>query len=329
MFYSSDFFNPQHFLNMKNTLLTIILCLLSFIILNAQSFLVLNNGQKIEYKKFKIKDKLQSIEIKKPKPALIKITDINYLVNDKNEIRYIKDRVNEVSPLQVDWNTTMDPDYAIMEKIVEGKISILNYSTASTHYAGPDGMSTYSNSKTYYFIEKEGVFRQIFTAGLLENKKKNNQNTLSGYFSDDEKILNRINSDDFEANAKNVLDLIREYNVHAYEKASVNTEAELTDAIVFRGYSNQNEKLIAEIELEDQKFSLTKMAYRRIKLLDEKPMKICASNGENELCDLIKGSKYMIKYVEVILKKNGDIDFRIRNKDQYQKFRNELYYQSN
>lgn len=304
---------------MKSSLLTLLLCLLTLINLDAQSFLVLKNGEKIDYKKYKIKDKDRAIEIKKPKPAIIKIDDADYIVTSKGEIRFIRPAVEN--------DILFEPDYTLMEKIVDGKISILKYSKTTTLYSGPNG--TNSHTTTYHFIEKDEKLVQIFSSGLLENRKKNNQYTISRYFSDDKEILNRLNSDDFEANAKNVLDLIREYNVHAYEKSSFTTESKLTDAILFRGYSNQNEKLVAEIAIEDQNFSLTNMAYRRIKLLNEKPMKICVSNGENELCDLIKGSKYMIKYVEIILKKNGDIDFRTRNKDQYQKFRNELNYQSN
>ena len=141
--------------------------------------------------------------------------------------------------------------------------------------------------------------------------------------------MNRLNSDEFKANYQNVLNLIREYNVHAYENVKITPESKLYDAILLRGYSNQTDKMVAKIEIEDQKFSLKNMDYQRIKLLDEKPMKICVSNGKNDMCDLIKGSKYMIKYIEIIVKKNGEIDIITISKDLYQKFRNELSYQSN
>jgi len=305
---------------MKGTLLILIICIVSLFNLNAQSFLVLNNGEKIDYRKYKIKGKDNAIEIKKPKPAIIKIDDVDYIVTSTGDIRFIRPVVD---------SDLFNIDYALMEKIIDGKISILIYSTATIFYSDPGGINTYSNSKTYQFIEKEGKFIQVFASGLMENKKKDNQNTFRRYFSDDEEILNRLNSNDFVANYNNMLDLIRDYNVHAYEKSPMSKETNLYDAILFRGFSNQSDKLVAEVEIEDQNFLLANMAYRRIKLLDANPMKICINNGKNEFCDLIVGSKYMIKYIEIILKKNGAIGFRTRNKDQYQIFRNELNYQSN
>lgn len=302
---------------MKSTLIIILIS--SFFHLNAQSFLILKNGEKVEYKKYKIKDKDHIVEIKKPKPAIVKISEIDLLVNDAGEIRYIKERVNDVSALSGDWHAAMDPDYTVMEKELDGKISIFSY-IVSHNYGQYGGQQTV----TYYFLEKGELFTQIFNSDLLESKKKNNKEAFNEYFSDDEEILNKLNAEDFKANGKNIYNLIREYNIKAIDEESSTFDGEQCGIILFRGYSSQAKGLVAEIDVAGQHITLENMNYQRVKLPDDQPVKICVSNGKTEHCDIISSSKHVLKTIEIQLKLNGEIDIETKNKKQYQRYINIL-----
>lgn len=297
---------------MKSTLLTLSLCFIS-VVLNAQIFFVLNNGEKIDCKKYKIKGRDKLIEIKKPKPTNISIEDINFVVTKNGDIRYIRIAAEDLE--------LFSPEYTLMEKIIEGRISILNYSKTYTNGNSQYGHN--SNTVTYYFMEKDNQFKRIFDSAILGNRKYNIER-FSKYFHDDSEVLCILKSDNFKASTKNMLDLIKKYNVNAFNKEIKKEVAEQCGAILFRGYSTQAHNLVAEVEFGGQKFSLANENYQRIKLLDGKPMKICVSNTKTNMCDLLVGSKHLVKYIEVKLKLNGDIEFEIRNKYQYQKFRNDL-----
>lgn len=299
---------------MKRKLIATTLFLFFILTANAQGFFLLKNGNKVEYKKYKIKDKYHHVEIKKPKPAIVNINDVELVVSDKGEIRYLRPAVEDF--------VLFDPDYALMEKIIDGKISIFNYSETYTTGGGQYGGNTHTI--TYYFMEKDGKFNQIFNSDLLESGKKYNMETFCNYFSDDDEVLKTLTSDSFKAKNKNILDLVRKYNINAFQDAPLGTDFEQCDAILFRGYSNQAKALVAEIQLGDKKITLEDMNYKRIKLPAENLIKICVSNGKTDFCDLISGSKHMVKYFEIQLKVNGEIEIEVKNKKQYQRYINAL-----
>ena len=304
---------------MKAKLLLSTLFLCYILSANAQSFFLLKNGEIIEAKKYKIKDKADAVEIKKPSPSIIPIKDIDYLVNKNGEVFYIKDRVNYISPLQGDWYTTMDPDYAMMEKFIEGKITIYTY-TVSYNAGQYGGQQTV----VYSFIEKDDKFEEIFNSELFESGKKKNKEAFSEYFADDTEIRDQLMSEDFKANVKNVLDLIRKYNLRAYDESRQITSDKNAQIILYRGYTNQAKALEAEIEINGEKITLADMHYKQVKVPDSKPVKICVDNGKTEYCDLVSGSQHVIKHYEVQLKLNGEIEVEIKNKKQFQRYLNAL-----
>lgn len=299
---------------MKNYLFFAFLFTLISHNINAQTFVLLKSGEKIEYKKYKIKSKDHLIEINKPKPFVVDLAEINYLVNKKGEIKYIKERnVEEVGQ----ENILFASKYTEMEKVIEGKISIFKY-VVNKSSTNPYGAG--DHTVTYFYMEMGDKFDKIFNPNLLESGKKHNLKTFQEYFSDDAEILKTLNSNSFKANSTNILELIRKYNINAFQSVSPESESELYDVILFRGYTGQDKELTAEIDVAGKKITLANMNYKRIKLPERNPVKICISNGTNKMCDLISGSKCVLKNYEIQLKPNGDIYIEVKNKKEYQRY---------
>ena len=303
--------------------------LLFFLLLSgqtvAQSFFVLKNGETVLYKKYKIINKDYSVEISKPAPAKIPIKDIDYLVDKNGEISYIKFKLNKEQSVKIHGiGEYLNPDFEEMGKFVEGKISLYKYKErhTSTGAAVPGqfgaGGQTYSIS--YFFLEKDDTFAQIFNPELLENKKKDNRETISKFFEDDPEIHQRLNSKDFKANMENVLDLFRLYNIRQYDQSSIELPEDEAKVIFYRGYANQDKELVAEIEIGEHKISLSDMNYRMVKLPAGVPIKICINNGTKTVCDLVSASTHLIKPYEVLLKKSGAIEVKLVSTKQYDKY---------
>lgn len=132
-------------MNMRFILISFISCFFAQLV-HAQNFLILNNGSKVEYKKFRMDTQQGTIEIKKPDKHIIKISDVNYLLNF-GEIKYLKQESNQSR-------------YILMDREVEGKINV--YSSLVVTQG-----SYVTSSTQYYFLEKGEEFDFILNTAVL------------------------------------------------------------------------------------------------------------------------------------------------------------------
>lgn len=292
---------------MKNLLIFTVLFLFLSANSNADGFFILKNGKKIEYKKFKIKSIQSVIEIKKPRQAFVKCNQVDFFVDKKGDILYIK-------PNQPEKNKNT---YSVMRKVIDGKISVYQYVIEIVH---SNGQYTYSTPHTISFLEMGMKYVQVFNPKFLENGKKHNKKVFSEFFKDDAATMARLNSEEFKANYKNIMSLIREYNLNKCQPFVLDGNTKMYPAYLYRGYSKQAKDLMASVKVASQKIELKYMNNQRITLPDGQPVKICVTNGPNKFCDVITGSRHVTKYFEIQLRPNGEIEIENKSKKQFKTY---------
>jgi hypothetical protein len=288
----------------KNLQLATLLLLISFQS-HSQGFVILQNGEKVKFKKYWINSEQNAIDIKKPLKQSIKISEINYILSYNEVVTYIKEVSNQNSQSEKPY----DQEYNVFRKLIEGKISIYWYEVYNNSQYG-------GYTRIYYFLEKGDVFEPIFESELFENKKEANKNDFVNYF-DDEIIKRKLNSDSFKANTKNILDLIREYNLNAFSDNSSPELIEPCNVIFYRGFSFQSKENLVEINIGKKDFTIPGESYKVVKVSNDKPTKICISNEDTAFCDIIRGYSHSVRYYEIISKKSGEIKLELRDKKEY------------
>ena len=261
--------------------------------MQAQSFVILKNGDQIPYGKFRVKNKEASIEIKKPNKTVLPIDEIRYLVTKEGELRYLKPTRQA--------NTINGPEYRVMEKIMDGAISIYSY---TQNFSVGSGQYANNYSITYYFAENAASFNEVFNSQLLESSNKTNKEIFSAYFANDQKILNELNSEGFRANTKNVLDLVRRYNLNNYDQFNSASTSVVAEVVLIRNQQRSENETVS-VAVAGQTMTLRNMDMRMLKLRTAALNKLCFSANENEHCEIIQPSEHIVNYLEVKVKNDG------------------------
>ena len=207
-------------------LLTTVLAHQSF----GQNILIKGNGETIFYKRIKFEDGYVLIVGEDREKKKIKEDEVlGYYQGSSEKIFYKKKIITDNSnerPLVIFAHKKDTAGFEYLERVETGRINLYKRSehSGSPGHMGPNGMMTGGTSTVtdYYYAEKDGLYENVYITGLLRDRSED-YHALKSFLNDDPEILATLRSNDFRLNEKNMLRLIREYNLKHFPKVETSS----------------------------------------------------------------------------------------------------------
>ena len=269
-----------------------------------QSYLVKTDGSKIEFNKLKINNGFVQVTIPKSKEKLkIKFEEVScHYSLFYNSIHYLK-------PSFDFYNTG---GFEFIERIEEGKIRVYK-KVVTTHSNNQYGANITSN--TYLYLEKGNDYFNVLTTGVIGQNKKEKLEKFKVLISDDSVTVQLLNSSSYKHKYKAIIELVKEYNLRIHNPTA-NGNSELTNAIFFRTNKRQrDEKDVLKFYVGKSEYSLVANDKVSIPIPADSEIKVCITNGSENKCKLILGSKYLDNFYEVGMSKSDNALIEKRDKD--------------
>ena len=284
----------------------------------SQDILIKTNGEEISFKKIKLQDDF--VEIVKEDREKLKVNHdeiVGYYEDHSQKIYYKQPIVPDNERRLEIFKTRKDNGYEYLEREETGKINLYKrvVTSMTPGHMGPGGTMSAgtSSSTTYYYAEDDDQYGNVYITGLLQDKSDDIK-ALEDFVSDDADILKKLKSDDFRLNEKNLLSLIREYNLRNFDKVKA-SEYSSKGNVSF--YSRVRPKLKEKLTVTINDSLVHKLPASGmplpVGLPKNVPSKVCVSWESGSHCKIMNPSPYSIHYYELDYFV-GDKSFEIRHK---------------
>lgn len=300
-------------------ILTVTICLIDFYLLFSQGGIILTNGTKIDFTKFKSSGNQLTIHNGKEK-TLVDLIQVKGYYNNWENIFYFN---KPVLPLK----NFPQNDYHFITLVTEGKINLYKKISITT-VPGATHQYQMIYEDTDYYIEKGDRLEFILEPHLVNNKTKN-LSILNSFISDNQNILNSLN-DEFKLNSKSLINTIRNYNLQEFDSVnSINRNSDSTKLLFYRAGKNITTNLVErtrynQLSDDDITIHIFNKVYT-IKMYDwletiipsNQLVKVCF--GENKsFCELISGNNFFTLHFEISLTKDSEYLLERKTLEDYQ-----------
>lgn len=267
-------------------------------------YIVLNNGETIECKKFKNTGNFLEVKTQDSKePTSLRMTEVLGYFSEDDNVMYYKEKNLYKSKLSNQY-------YDFYERVAEGDIKVYYYATYVTDYS-PNGTGI-SRTIAHLFAKKNDELIEVSKSINSQRNKKRYVNNLLGLIDDDPKLMFKVNDLGFKYSNENVLSLIKDYNLSRYVP-SIENESTTSKLVFYR----QSDKAKEDLKVSFEDGNILDMALNsveNIELPTESLIKVCVSYQNNESCILIKPTHYFEKYYKVVSNKKGRLSILNRSK---------------
>lgn len=269
-------------------------CLLSFVLIipmlsPAQEMLVTRGGREFAFQTYKIRANGSVIDLRtKPKDVnSIPADSVAEMVSFGDEkiyhLKHPKPHSREV---------------AFLELVTSGKVTVyrrvLRVRQAGSGILLRGPMSgTYYDEVEQYFVEKEGVLKQILPAPGLSWLQKGL--LLKEYVSDDAEAVREIDNVNFRLKAKSLVRVVEDYNARYFEPRN----ADETDGLVsFIFVGDHHVTMPLTVQVEDQTWQMNDEALP-LPIPITADTRVCITDGVSEKCKVVRGTRHFPIYFEV------------------------------
>jgi len=263
---------------MKKTIILLLILTDFSLSIKAQSFILKNNQEKIEFQKLNFKKDSLKLIISK---------------NEKTRINY-----KEVKGYySFSKNTFFHQKHGFIERVYEGEIKLYKKII--------EGFYDNSRDITLWFVEKENNFKHFFPVGKpFETKKKEGFEIIKSMVNDDSKSTNSLKNKSFKYKVDKIIKIIKDYNLrqHKIQKKELKNSI-MGTVIFFRDNKNQN-KATVSFMIGDKNYFLDKNEKIEIDLPASEDIMVCINNESINTCELINPSSYFKKCYEINFSKN-------------------------
>ncbi len=269
---------------------------------NGQSYLVKNDGSKIEFKKLKLKEGFVQVTIPKSKEKLeIRLEEVkSYYSLYDNAVYYLKP--------SIDYSNSVG--FKFMERIEEGEIKVykevVTYSSSNQYGISLSNQyGTTISSSTYLMLEKDNDYFNVFTTNAIGQNKKEKLEKFKDLVSDDSISTQLLNATSYKHKYNPIIKIVKEYNLRAHHPTENNSN-EAANAIFFRtNKRSREEKDVLKFYVGKSEHSL--LAFDKLSILipADSEIKACVTNASENNCNLILGSKYFDNFYEIVMNKSG------------------------
>ena len=285
-----------------------------------QNVLIKMDGQTQPYKKIKFQEEYVEIVVEGSKEK-IKIGEDKVVAYYDNDLRTIFYKKPIVPDLEEQFKILPDKrrkkafEYLEREEVGAVNIYIRIESSGSPGTMGASGVMTAgtNTTTTYYYAEKGDVYKNIYVSGLLVERGKRLE-SLRPFIADDPEILKKLEDEDFRLNEKNILGIIREYNVRNFRKVpSVEYKTVSNASFYTRVRQKIREKLTVSVN-DSLQWNLPASGLPLPAALPNNvPSKVCVSWEGGSYCTTVAPCPYAVQYYELDYSA-GDKSFEIRKR---------------
>lgn len=260
-------------------------CIVFAVNVYSQNFLIKSDGTAVSYKKLKWDNGVAKLTTDKRQMVTVEEESVFGLYEESTQqLKYKKPNVplNEVSLGEKKTN-----GFQYLLKEVPGKINLYKEEIITGGYSGGAYGGQMTTTSTYYYAEKGNEFKNMLITGL--NSKKDDLVAFKSFFTGDQEIHDEIESEDFVYNEKNMLKVIRKYNMKHFE-APTRSDYKTSGAIGIYTRAKGKTKEEIVIKVNDS------IEYRlpnghlplSIRLPIQKPSKVCVNWDGGSYCELVQ-----------------------------------------
>jgi len=294
--------------------LLLLLCIVSAFSSYAQDLLIKTDGTTIPYKKLKWDEGIGTVTTDKNQKITIREVEVFGIYEEFNQrVSYKKPNI----PLNENGQGKQKEGngFQYLQKEETGTINLYKEEIISS-YRGASG-TNHTSSTIYYYAEKGNEFKNIMTTGTFY--KEDALNVFKSFFTDDREVLDEIESGEFVYNIKNLLKVVRKYNMSHFEKPSA-PDYQVIGTIGFFTKAEGKSKASIVLKVNDSiEYKLPASHHPLpIKVPLNKPSKVCATWDGGSACELVEPIRYATTYYEVEINLNKTLALE---KQTYSQFR--------
>lgn len=268
--------------------LFIVFLMLSFKSIS-QDILLQRNGEQIPFKNLRIKD--THLEVVKESGGTTNVSYdsiVGYYDGQNQRLLYLKPAVRN------DGSNSKN-EVEFLERIVEGRINLYLKDEARVWGSGVSSIGFVPTGQTPLFLytEKDGLYDNIYSGTHGRTEKEIIKNLLN----DDPDIAQKVNSDDFKFNVKNIIAAITEYNFNRFQKPENNTANGKTFPVGL--YTRVRKKIKESIIItvnDSMEYKMPDRFHLPIQLQQGAPSKVCVKSNEGSGCKLISAIPFPLYY---------------------------------
>ena len=259
----------------------------------SQKSLILANGKTLSFRKFAKPPGRETINVIDTNKEKIKFPInevIGYYDDDSQSVYYRKASTD-----------SSGSNYEFVERKLEGRIQLYSRleQSAGHFIGGSGGMYTGGSSNTHLYLEKNGVYKHIFTTNAGFRKSIEKKEILRSFVNDYTESVKVMEDPHFNLTYDNIFKVVREYNIRAFTTAGKkNPEGSYNVAFYSRIRSKSEEHLILRVN-DSIEYDLPNGHPRIVNLPSDFLSKICFISDTGSLCDLISASPFTMKYFEL------------------------------
>lgn len=254
---------------------------------HAQNYLLKSDNSTLAFKKISWRNDVATVKTIDKKEITIKGQDIIAFYMEDQTLLYRKPivKLNEKTSVIL-----RDSGYQYLPKVESGRINLYQ----ETIYSSA-GQVTH-----YYYAEKGDNFRNVLITGYSIKNRQDDFQDFKSFVQDDSQILEQIESEDFVYNEKNMLKIIKEYNLK-YFTAPTTDDYKKTASIGIYTTAERKRREEITIKVNDSlEYRMPANYYPLpIALPVDKPSKVCITWNGGSSCELVQPVVFNITYYEV------------------------------
>jgi hypothetical protein len=256
--------------------------LISSIAIFAQNYVLFKNGATLEYDKSKFLKGAWKVTLPDHTEKIFDENEIDgFIYSKKEKVKYVRKlSLTAERPTEI-------------EKDIEGSINVYHFQYL---YSG-------GGSNTEWYLEKGGYFEMILELGdILPGKESKlaRIQTLKKLMSDQPKIIQELDGDDFKPKIKNLINLISKYNTLNFDSLKIDHKS-LTNCIFYLRSGDE----IGTLAVNDSQVQKISSKLPSVfKASHTTFSKVCLKIDEVNSCGIIKLIPHFVNYFEV--SRDGD-----------------------
>ncbi|MGC4021964.1 MAG: hypothetical protein QM734_08485 [Cyclobacteriaceae bacterium] len=245
---------------------------------NSQNILLLKNGEKIEFKSFKIHYEVSGDEIviQTKVRGKLKITPqeiLEYCLLKEEKIYRLLSNVSG--------------DHDFYELYIEGPINI---------YKLHDKKLTYDNRPEYsyrFFLNDKNRTQEILFGNLFENYRSDRKLALKSFIGDEKNLISKVDDKDFKPTLEEIYGIVNEYNLSKFKEEQ---KEPILAPVFFYVKDFRIEKRQIKAVLNDKtEFVLSETKETSINLPSNFFAKVCVGSH----CEAMKSNDCCNRWIEV------------------------------
>jgi hypothetical protein len=274
----------------------------------AQEFMMLKNGEVIEFNRFKIKETDVKVVTKDRGNLELKFNEITGYYNTTNGTTYyLKKGIPDGAT---------ENQYQFDKLILEGEINVyerlhISYAHVPNSFSSTPAIS--GSRWTELYLGKGSRHQGMGKYGIGKSNKEKRKDFLIQFIEDNQELVKQVEDENFKGKDEEIIRIVKAYNLSRY-KPNDNLGKISTAWFYVKKRSKNTDTLKTYV---NGMFvgNLPNSSVLAVNLSNQNLSKVCV----NSYCEVIKASPYYIKYFEIYIS-DDEIKFTETEKNEAERY---------